>query len=472
MTVPLSINQEHRLRYEWIAAALGMPRTAMHTVAALYFPDGVNYLALESALRTTIDRHHSLRTGFIAQPQSSQPGAGGQYSAFVSDDATVAIPAVTVGRLAARNLRSTMAQIMDDILAEPFCYDRPPLVRSHLIRTERSGDAFVVAMPHLLSDGWSTQLIEAELTHAYSSAVGLAVPPLPSVTAQYGDFAAWQRRRLAGEVGDRLVRFWRDEWRSGRNELVNDDELFNRDHQAGAEPLRTTERRYRLARCSRERVAGFAKDARSTVYAVLLTAFAVLLSKRTKRDRVAIWVNFANRVRLQFETVVGWLANPHIVRCDLSGDPTAIEALTRVRASLWRAHSHQELPFSLLWQKVISSQPTGAALRASLDPSHITFDMVVRPLPRHGIVSVPVRPSAGENSLKILATDLRAGIQLEARYARSRFEADDIEQMLIDVGVVLDAIVAAPATPLSQLRLPPARAHLRAPQISHADRSL
>ena len=64
---------------------------------------------------------------------------------------------------------------------------------------------------------------------------------------------------------------------------------------------------------------------------VLLGAFKVLLSRYCGESDVIVGSQIANRECSEVEGLVGFFANTLALRTDLSGDPTFLELLARVR---------------------------------------------------------------------------------------------------------------------------------------------
>ena len=61
-------------------------------------------------------------------------------------------------------------------------------------------------MHHIITDGWSFTVLLRELRALYG-AIQLGRPaPLPELTVQYADYAAWLRQWLQGEALETLAR--------------------------------------------------------------------------------------------------------------------------------------------------------------------------------------------------------------------------------------------------------------------------
>ena len=80
----------------------------------------------------------------------------------------------------------------------------------------------------------------------------------------------------------------------------------------------------------------------------LLAAFTVLLSRYSGQTDVVVGTPVANRPRPELEGLIGFFVNTLALRTDLSGEPSFVEVLRRVKETCLGGYAHQELPFERL----------------------------------------------------------------------------------------------------------------------------
>jgi non-ribosomal peptide synthetase component F len=85
---------------------------------------------------------------------------------------------------------------------------------------------------------------------------------------------------------------------------------------------------------------------------VLLSAFAALLGRHAGQDDLVMGTPVAGRTRPELEGLIGFFVNTLLLRVDLSGDPTFLELLSRVRETSLEAFVHGELPFEKLVEEL------------------------------------------------------------------------------------------------------------------------
>ena len=171
---------------------------------------------------------------------------------------------------------------------------------------------------------------------------------------QYADYAVWQREWLSGEELERQVRYWREEL-------------------AGAPPVvelptdrpRPVVQSYRGAFHSRVLPSGLTgqlqelgRERGCTLFMVLLAAFDVLLSRWSGQEDLVVGTPIAGRQRSELEGLIGFFVNTLALRADVSGDPSFVDLLERVRQTALDAYGHQDLPFEKLVEELNPARDT------------------------------------------------------------------------------------------------------------------
>src|SRR3712207_4971611 len=132
---------------------------------------------------------------------------------FFNDTATTEIYTLSLHDALPISEDGREAELLRRVRAEatrPFDLAGGPLLRACLLRLADEQSALLVTMHHIVSDGWSIGLLVREVSAFYEAFAAREVPELPELPVQYADFAAWQRRRLTGDVLDAQIAFWRE----------------------------------------------------------------------------------------------------------------------------------------------------------------------------------------------------------------------------------------------------------------------
>ena len=98
---------------------------------------------------------------------------------------------------------------------------------------------------------------------------------------------------------------------------------------------------------------------------VLLAAFQALLHRYSGQDDIVVGSPIANRNRSEIEGLIGYFVNMLALRTDLSGDPSFLDLLRRVREVALSAYEHQDLPLEKVDRGPATCRATRAARRSS-----------------------------------------------------------------------------------------------------------
>src|ERR1019366_4637102 len=191
----------------------------------------------------------------------------------------------------------------------------------------------------------------------------------------------------------------------------------------------------------------------TTLYMTLLGAFYVLLGRWSGDTDVVVGSAAANRERAEFEPLVGLFVNALPMRGDLSGNPTFVEVMRRVREMALGAYAHQQLPFEKLVKEL---RPPRDMRRPPL--FQVMFDMQNAPMPvaqsgglRVSSVEAPLGIAKYELTLSLTPSGRMLGGTLE--YNTELFESVRAEQMVEQYVRILEQIVQAPEASIASLRL-------------------
>src|SRR5262249_55066275 len=154
-----------------------------------------------AAVQEIVRRHESLRTTFAPE--------GGEPVQVVAPHLTVPLPLVDLAALPRGAAEAEGLRLSRATLREPFDLARGPLLRIRALRLPGGEHLVPFTMPHIVSDGWSMGIFFRELATLYAALEAGHPSPLPALPVQYGDFAAWQRGWLQGEVVERQLAYWR-----------------------------------------------------------------------------------------------------------------------------------------------------------------------------------------------------------------------------------------------------------------------
>ena len=441
--LPLSFAQQ-RL---WFLDQLAPGGTAYHIVAAVRLRGTLHVPALAAALAGVVARHEVLRTTF--------PALGGQPVQRIAGRLATPLPRLDLAALPPSR-REPQARALAAAAAErPFDLAAGPLLRALLLRLDEHEHIAVLALHHIVADGWSIGVLLRELAALYRPPAAAGAAPgtaadLPPLPVQYADFSAWQRRWLAGDVLEAELDYWRRQL-AGAPAML---ELPSDRPRPAVPSQRGAVRRLALAPELALALPALARRRGATLFMTLLAAFQALLGRLTGQRDLVVGAPVAGRNHRATEPLIGCFVNTLVLRADLGAAPGFGELLSQVRLTALDAYAHQDLPFELL---VEALHPERDLARNPL--FQVAFALQNAPLPElalRGLVLAPLAESAAtaKFDLSLVLAEAASGPPLLAgtiEYACELFDAATVERLAGQLRTLLSAVAADPDRRLGDL---------------------
>ncbi|MFT0182929.1 amino acid adenylation domain-containing protein [Pseudomonas benzopyrenica] len=306
----------------WFLWRLEPDNAAYNLAGRLHLRGSLDHQALQKALDGLVARHAPLRTRMIER--------AGQPEAEVLPAAPVEI----------RYLPANPAAL-DQAADAPFALDTGPLLRVAVLSAAEQRHTLQLCTHHSAADGWSLNLLLEEFAEGYRAALQDTQPAWTPLAIAYGDFARWQRARLAGVEGGRQIRYWQQRLAGVPEVLALPlDRPRTAAAQGPAAELTVT-----LDNAQTEALRRLAVARGVTLPMLLLAAFQQVLSRYGRQRDFCIGVTMAGRNRRELEPLVGFFVNLLPLRLALAEDATVDTLLAQVRDELLAAQACGELPF-------------------------------------------------------------------------------------------------------------------------------
>ncbi|MFO7586810.1 MAG: amino acid adenylation domain-containing protein [Gemmatimonadota bacterium] len=406
------------------------PLSPAYNISALLRLSGPCDLeALQSALAVATRRHEVLRARF--------PTTAGRPTQVVETDPGFRLVLQDLTGLPEQEREAEALRRATEAARRPFDLAEGPVMRASVLRLGPEDHFLMLAIHHIVADGWSTEVLVREIADAYEALVAGRDPPAAELPIQYADYAAWQRDVLTSEVVGVEVDYWRGQLEGlpPLLELPTDRPRppalsYAGEHVAFALPAGVEQRARELAR-----------EERATLFHVLLAAWAAILSRYSGQTRVPIGVPVANRDRPETEALVGLFVNTLVIDVELTGGPTFRELLRRVRETVIEAQEHAGVPFEMLVEE----------LRPRRSPDHTPLFQVMFALQETTVDRLEMgglRASLMDHESGTSRTDLTLFVERRAtglrgvlEYGTELFDRATIEQIGRHYGAMLGAVL-------------------------------
>ncbi|CZT29750.1 amino acid adenylation domain-containing protein [Pseudomonas cerasi] len=419
--IPLSYAQQ-RMLFLW---QMEPGNAAYNVPLAVRLKGALDRQALSAALERLVQRHETLRTRFVSED--------GVFYQEILEEATVALEFASVAP----------ADIEQQVRAElqrPFDLLSGTLLRVKLFQLSESEHVLTVCMHHVVSDGWSGEVLIREFVQLYQAQVSGQPISLPELAIQYADYAIWQRAWLEAGEGERQLDYW-------KQQLGSEHPLLSLplDHPRPLQPShRGAMVRVDLPQQLSTQLKSLARNNGQTLFMVTLAALSVVLSRFSGQSDIRIGAPNAGRTRSELEGLIGFFINTQVLRVQVDERQSFAELLDQVKQVVTGAQSHQELPFEHLVDALAPERNPGhnPLFQFKINQHVLAADGSGQRVSGLTVDEFPMGSSDARFDLAFDFTDTPEGIRGYFTYATDLFEAQSIERIAEALRSVLQALVS------------------------------
>ncbi|VVO19238.1 non-ribosomal peptide synthetase [Pseudomonas fluorescens] len=433
--IALSYAQER----QWFLWQLEPGSAVYHIPMALRLHGALDFQALQRSFDALIERHESLRTSFSHTEHRPQQII---QAAF----------ALTIARqtLAADTSEAELKAGVEREILQPFDLEQGPLLRVKLLSLAADDHVLILIQHHIVSDGWSMQLMVDELIRLYASYSRGQPTELAPLPIQYADYALWQRSWMEAGERERQLAYWLERLGGEQPELV-----------LPLDRPRPALQSYRGARLDialdgalNNALQEVARLEGVTLFMLLLAAFQTLLHRYSGQGDIRIGVPNANRNRTETEQLIGYFVNTQVLRAELDGRLPFNQLLQQVKESALGAQAHQDLPFEQLVEALAPERSLSRSPLFQVMFNHQTANRQAGPalqLPQLRVESLSWDANLAQLDLTLETHESPDGLAAALIYATDLFDAMTIERMGRHLVALLQGIAAQPQQPVGEL---------------------
>ncbi|AYG07479.1 amino acid adenylation domain-containing protein [Pseudomonas fluorescens] len=383
--IPAQVEAEDRqaLSYAqqrmWFLWQLDPASAAYNLPGAVRLKGTLSLPAIEQAFASLIARHETLRTVFQRQAD--------ERLVQVPCQPALAIEPLDLGNLPPVEREQAVMAAATAQSLQPFDLANGPLLRVQLLKLAEQEHVLLLTLHHIVSDGWSMNVLIDEFIRCYDAFERNQSPQLPDLPIQYSDYALWQRRWLEAGEQARQLDYWREQLGDEHPvlELPTD---FARPAVASHQGQRYE---FALPAALADGARLLARQQNVSLFTVLLAAFKILLFRYTGQTDLRVGVPIANRHRGETEGLIGLFVNTQVMAAHVDGQARVSDLLQGLKDVVNGAQAHQDLPFERLvealkperslshtplFQVLYNHQPQVADLEALVLESGLSLSLV------------------------------------------------------------------------------------------------
>ncbi|MEO5726973.1 MAG: condensation domain-containing protein, partial [Byssovorax sp.] len=407
----------------------------------IYLTGPLDSAALRRAIAEVVRRHEILRTTYGV--------VDARPVIVIHPPQDIDVPETSLSAMPAeRRVAAARAEIAAES-ARPFDLATGPLFRARLLVLGDEDHVLLLAMHHIVVDGWSTGVLDREIATLYAAFSRGEPSPLPELAIQYADYAAWQRAWLAGEVLQTELAYWRAHLAGAPRAI----DLPTSRPRPPVQTYRGARRLFAVPAALAESLAELSRREGVTLFMTLLAAFDVLLHRYAGQDDIVVGTPIANRTRTETEGLIGFFVNTTVLRVRVTDDLSFRALLAQVKETCLGAYAHQDMPFERLVQEL---EPDRDPSRSPL--FQVMFVLQNAPRAEAALSAVKRRELAtptvtAKFDLTLTMVEGARGLAGGFEYNVDLFDAATIDRIVAHLAAVLAAVVRDPGASVGEIAL-------------------
>ncbi|MBW4556592.1 MAG: amino acid adenylation domain-containing protein [Trichormus sp. ATA11-4-KO1] len=433
---PLSFAQQ-RL---WFLHQLDPDNPYYSELACVQLLGTLNIDALEKSFNEIVQRHEALRTTFeIVAEQAVQ---------VIHPTVTVRVPVVNLRLMPEVERQVQIEQLTTQIAQKPFDLATAPLLRTMLLQIDAQEYLLLFTIHHIVVDGWSIGLFIRELAALYEAFSIGKTSPLPELPIQYADFAIWQRQWLQGELQKTQLDYWKQQLAGAATLVLPTDRP-----RPAVQSFRGAVASFELSASLTDMLRDLSNAEGVTLFMTLLAAFQALLYRYTGQEDICVGSPIANRNQSEIQGLIGFFVNTLVLRTHLSGNPSFLELLNRVREVCVGGYAHADIPFEQLVEELqpernLSHMPLFQVMFALQEDTQKELT-----LPGLSLNWLPADTRTARFDLTLHIVDAKPELRGLLEYRTDLFDTATITRIVKHFQTLLEGIIANPQARLSDLPL-------------------
>ncbi len=315
---------------EGIGTSYNMPRATL-------LEGEINLDKLEKAFCEIVKRHEAFQTSIEVvdgvPKQRIQGEVDIEISYSVLDEHLCSNPS--------SKLNVELENIIDEFI-EPFDLSKAPLVRVRIIRLSSHKHVLLTDMHHLISDGYSVNILLQELSELYQGKL------LQENPIQYKEFVYWQNEFLKTSAASIQEKYWLDVL-SGDLPVLDMPTDFPRPIIQSFEGNSFI---FEGGNELKQRLDNLCLETDTTLYMILSVAYSILLSKCSSQHDIIVGMPILGRTHSDLKNIIGMFANTIAIRSFPIEKKNFTEFLSEIKEQLIKAYDNQDYQFDMIIDKL------------------------------------------------------------------------------------------------------------------------
>ena len=332
----------------------------------------------------------------------------------------------------------------------PFDLEAGPLFRISLLQLEDDSYVFYYNMHHIISDGWSMNVLSNDVFSFYNSFVNGEVPVLAPLSIQYKDYANWQSLQLKTVTSIKDKEYWLVNL---AGELPRLD-LPSEKRRPSVKTNRGRNLRTYISKETTTLLRRFTQEHNSSTFISLLTTTNILLHKYTAQTDIIIGTPVAGRNHADLANQIGFYINTLALRNTVGDEESFSSIYERTREHTLESFNHQMYPFDSLVENLNIKRDLGRSsvfdVMLILQNASV-IDETVEILPSETDKIVDLGETASKFDIELNFQEVGEGLVWDITYNTEVYEYYMIEGLIRHYKQLLERLLSQPETAIGKL---------------------
>ncbi|RPI77069.1 MAG: SDR family NAD(P)-dependent oxidoreductase, partial [Desulfobacteraceae bacterium] len=401
--------------------------TSYNIPGAIIIEGNLDQQRLEDAFRLLLERHEGLRTSFDA--------INGEPAQKIHDHVDFNIQRLKTDEEKAKNLAKEFIK--------PFDLSKTPLLRVLLLKIASKRHILLYDMPHIISDGTSTNLLMKEFAALYNQET------LPALRIQYKDFSIWQNNFFKTDILKKQREYWLNVF-TGEIPVLDLPTDYPRPSMQNFEGDRLS---LGTDAVLTERLNQLAAKTGSTLYMVLLSAYNILLSKYTGQEDIIVGSPIAGRPHIDLQNIIGIFTNTLAMRNFPKGNKSYREFLNEVKENSLKAYENQDYPFEELVGQM--NLPRNLSRNPLFDTMFLLHNIDVEEIVLSDLKLLPYEFERKTTifDITLMSMETSEGIRITLEYCTKLYKKETMAKFAMHFLKLLREIATGPEKKLADLEM-------------------
>ncbi|WP_034893922.1 non-ribosomal peptide synthetase [Gillisia sp. Hel_I_29] len=334
-------NTSYRLsssqRRLWVLSQFEGGSSAYNMPSRIFLDGSYDVDLFKRAIYSVVDRHEILRTVFKENSQ-------GEICQWILERDALGFEIGELDLQGEADIESSVLNYLDNDRMVEFDLAKGPLLRAILLQVSEDRYVFYYNMHHIISDGWSMDVLSRDVFKYYEFYKSGGELDLPALRIQYKDYASWQLSQLSTSI----YQGHRDYW---TGLLGGDLPVLDLPSSKVRPVIQSHQGQLLRTYISKESTQGlkrFSHQEGGTLFMGLLSSLKALLYRYTGQEDLVVGTPVAGREHSDLEDQIGFYINTLALRNEVRSEDSFEDLFRRVRQRTLDAYEHQGYPFDRL----------------------------------------------------------------------------------------------------------------------------